>query len=250
MEGESLATQRTKGGRISWKEYRRDISRKLFRPIYRHPVFLLTSNTHTRTRGINERLTNFGLGILASLGHVSDSSTTADRLTGHSCFVTPMKELIGQRVVAESWLARLPVASRFIRANKASQRNALPKTIASRRGVCPPFLTLFDEIRNRSMKEKEKKKRTQPSAAQFRLRNPSIRSIDLSIPNRFEINGKMDDRIKTRICSKDIPTISHPRDTRLYSATLCSSTTSVRNHPRGSVGFLARTVHYSGPAKK
>lgn len=206
---------------------------------------------YTRTRGINERLTNFGLGILASLGHVSDSSTTADRLTGHSCFVTPMKELIGQRVVAESWLARLPVASRFIRANKASQRNALPKTIASRRGVCPPFLTLFDEIRNRSMKQKERKKKErnpQQLSSAFEIR-VYVRSI-YRYQNRFEINGKMDDRIKTRIRSKDIPTISHPRDTRLYSATLCSSTTSVRNHPRGSVGFLARTVHYSGPAKK
>lgn len=75
--------------------------------------------------------------------------------------------------------------------------------------VCPPFLTLFDEIRDRSMKGKKKKR-----------------------------NGSA--------FVEDILTISHPisydpRDTTLSVGNQPRATGIL------SCGFLARTVHSAGP---
>lgn len=61
------------------------------------------------------------------------------------------------RVVARSWLARLPVASRLYVPIKLARGMRYLKR-SHHDAVCPPFLTLFDEIRDRSMKEKKKKR--------------------------------------------------------------------------------------------
>lgn len=61
------------------------------------------------------------------------------------------------RVVARSWLARLPVASRLYVPIKLARGMRYLKR-SHHDAVCPPFLTLFDEIRDRSMKGKKKKR--------------------------------------------------------------------------------------------